>query len=36
MSRTYRNWLKLVDEFPDLRWNLEFKLDYFIVSRISI
>lgn len=31
----YRAWQKLVAEFPELRWDLEQKLDYFVGWRIA-
>lgn len=34
-TRCYRAWLELVDEFPELRWDLDAKLDYFICWRLA-
>ena len=34
-ASAYRSWLKLCVEFPELRWDLDAKWDYFILWRIA-
>ena len=34
-ARCYRAWLRFVAEFPDWRWDLKAKLDYFICWRLA-